>query len=177
MAKNNKFSSYVRDDSLSIPQRVAHFLDWAAANKPSEFVPYNVVVQQILGTKQLPRLAGEEVQRVRRASAAVRSALITKYDREMVSLPGVGVRATFDDADRLANVAPRKARRLVAARRGFMVTANAINLDNVPNTPEYAGLKSWMRQDVQSVLKMIGSSSFEQKLLPPSTAASDGTDK
>jgi hypothetical protein len=173
MAKNSKaFSNYVRDDDLSIPQRVAHFLDWAAINKAGEFVPYNVIVQQILGTKRLPQLAGEEVQRVRRASATVRQTLITKYDREIVSLPGVGVRATFNDADRLANVAPRKARRLDAARRGFMVTANAINLNNVPDTPEYAGLKDWMRRDVQTVLKMIGTSSFEQKLLPPNTQVS-----
>lgn len=175
MAKQQQqYSGYVRDDALSIPQRVAHFLDWAATNKPGEFMPYNMIVQAIMGYKRMPQLASDEVQRVKRtASANVRQTLITKYDREIVSLPGVGVRATHSDADRLEHVAPKKARRLDGARRSFMITANAINLSNVPNTPAYASLKAWMEKDVRGVLRLIGSDEFERKLLPPGVTVQD----
>lgn len=179
MAKNKQqFSGYVRDDSLSVPQRVAHFLDWAATNKPGEFVAYNMIVQAIMGYKHMPRLDSEEVQRVKRASAAnVRSTLATKYDREIISLPGVGVRATFSDADRLEHVAPKKAKRLDGARRSFMLTANAIDLRSVPDTAAYAPLKRWLGHEVRDVLKLIGSPEFERKLLPPSTQAPDESAK
>lgn len=176
MAKRNakQVDGYVKDDAMSRTKRVAHFLDWAAVNKPGEFMPYNVIVKAIMGYTYMPRLDGDEVRQIKNAtSGGVRSSLIGEYNRELVTLPGVGIRATTSDADRLEYVAPRKAQRLATARRNFMLTANAINLRNVPNTPAYAALKSWMQREVGDVLKLIGSAEFERKLLPPSTGPAE----
>lgn len=170
MKPHKKIEQYTTDMSLSLTQRAAHFLDWAAKNMPGDPIPYNVIVKKIMNLPQLPRLDNDTVDRFRRsAGAGLKKAMIDKYGREIVNLPGIGIRATVDDADRLANVAPIKARRLNAARKSFMITATGIDLRNVPNTPEYAGLKAWMGREVKHVLEKIGSEDFMRKLLPPGT--------
>lgn len=169
MAKPHKqIDQYVKDETLSTTQRAAHFLDWAAKQAPKEFFPYNVIYKAIMGMPHMPRLDNEAVALFKRtATAGLRKALVTKYDREVINLVGVGIRASVDDADRLTNVAPMKARRLDSARRSFMLTAASIDLHNVPNTPAYAALKAWMGREVRDVIKQIGSPEFAMKLLPP----------
>lgn len=169
MAKaHKKIEQYVKDDSMSQTQRAAHFLDWAAKNMPGEYQAYNVILKAVLGQKMLPRQDGDQVKLFKASIPnGVKRALLDKYDREIVTLPGIGVRATVDDADRLTNVAPIRARRLNASRRAFLVTATGIDLAKVPDTPELAGLKAWMGTEVRTVLKTLGSPEFERKLLPP----------
>lgn len=172
--KKSKIEQYVRIDTLTLNQRAAHFLDWAARNMPGEAIPYNVVVRTIMGYTRLPSLKSEEVARFKsNLTSQVRKILLTKYGRELITVIGVGTRATVDDADRLVHVAPKRARRLNAARAAFVVTATGINLANVPDTPRYIALKRWLATDVRGVLAAVNSPSFAQKLLPPGSATEE----
>lgn len=164
-----KLEEYVTDTELSMTQRGAHFLHWAAQHMPNVFQSYPVIYKAITGQRSLPRANSEHVELLKRNVTGMRTALLKHYNREVVSLPGIGIRATVDDADRLANVAPAKARRLDAARKSFMITATGIDLRKVPDTAEYAGLKKWMGRSVRDVLDQIGSDEFTRKLLPPTT--------
>ena len=154
---------------MSHGQRAAHFLDWKAQHNPGEFVPYNELLKNITGVARMPQLKSQEVEHLRKNAHAIRKNLFEKYNREMISMPGVGIRASIDDADVLKNVVPRKAGRLQSARLGFVKTVSNIDQKNIPDTPELRPLKGWLVREVKDLVKQIGSPEFERKLLPPST--------
>lgn len=173
--KRSKFtldiSKFSTDHKLSIPHRAAQYLDWAAKNYPHQYTPYNLMCQALMGYDRTPKLKNAEVERLRNSLGRIRTILVEKYDRDLVAQPGLGPRATVDDADKLKMVMPKKAARLASARAGFVNTANSIDTKAIPNSPELASLKDWFSRSVKDVVKQIGSKEFERKLLPPNTQA------
>lgn len=172
-AKRSKFtldiSKFETNHKLSIPHRAAQFLDWAAKNYPHQYTPYNLLLQAVMGYDRTPKLKNAEVERLRNASGRIRMLLVDKYARDLVVQPGLGPRATVDDADKLKMVMPKKAARLQSARISFVSTANSIDTKTIPNSPELSTLKDWFGRSVKDVVRQIGSKEFERKLLPPST--------
>jgi hypothetical protein len=166
MKKQNGYEIQVK---MSKPQRAAHFLDWNAKHSPGDFVAYNELLKAITGVGRMPQLKSQEVEHLRRNGYAIRKHLFEKYGRELVSLPGVGVRASIDDADVLKNVVPKKATRLQSARVGFIKTVSHIDQKNIPDTAEMRPLKGWLTHQVKDIMKQISDPSFERKLLPPSS--------
>lgn len=156
-------------------QRAAHFLDWNAKHKPGEFTAYNLLFKQITGVGRTPQLKSEEVEHLRRHSQTIKKVLFDTYGREMISLPGVGVRASIDDADVLKNVVPKKASRLQSARVGFLKTVSNIDQKNIPDTAELKPLKSWLNREVRELVKQISAPEFERKLLPPAAESTSTT--
>lgn len=165
-AKKNEVK-YDIDLSLSQVQRAAHYLDWSAKHHPGTYVPFNVLLRDINGYKHKPQLKSEEVERLRKNNSAIKKVLWSKYGREVVSLPGVGIRASTDDADTLTNVVPKRAARLNSARTNFLQTVTNIDPAKVPNTPALKPHKDWLTNEIKSLVKTIGSAEFERKLLPP----------
>jgi hypothetical protein len=163
-------SKYETNHKLSIPNRAADYLDWAARNYPHQYTPYNLMCQALMGYDRTPKLKNAEVERLRNALGRIRAILVSKYGRDLVAQPGLGPRATVDDADKLKMVMPKKAARLASARSQFVTTANSIDARLVPNTPELMGLKDWFSRSVKDVVKQISSKEFEAKLLPPGVA-------
>jgi hypothetical protein len=168
-------SKFTTNHKLSIPHRAAEYLNWAAKNYPHQYTPYNLMCQALMGYDRTPKLKNAEVERLRNSLGRIRVILIEKYDRDLVSQPGLGPRATVDDADKLKMVLPKKSARLASARAGFVNTANSIDPKQIPNTPELAALKDWFGRSVKDVVKQIGSKSFEALLLPPSTMSKPST--
>lgn len=162
-------SKFQTDHKKSIPNRAAEYLDWAAKNYPHQYTPYNLMCQALMGYDRTPKLKNAEVERLRNSLGRIRQILVEKYERELVAQPGLGPRATVDDADKLKMVMPKKAARLASARAQFVSTANSIDPKLIPNSPELAALKDWFSRSVKDVVKQIGSKEFESKLLPPST--------
>lgn len=165
--KRSNGAKYEIQLKLTSGQRAAHFLDWNAKHSPGEFTAYNMLFKQITGVARTPQLKSEEVEHLRRHSHSIRKTLFDKYGREMVSLPGVGVRASIDDADILKNVVPKKASRLQSARVGFLKTVSNIDQKNIPDTVELKPLKNWLNREVRELVKQISAPEFERKLLPP----------
>lgn len=167
MKKNG--TQYDIDLSLSQVQRAANFLDWSAKNHPGTYVAYNELLRSINGYSKKPQLKSDEVERLRKNSHAIKKNLWDKYKREIVSLPGVGIRASTDDADVLTNVVPKRATRLQSAKNSFVQTVTNIDPTKIPNTPALKPHKDWLQKEIRDLVKQIGSAEFERKLLPPAT--------
>jgi hypothetical protein len=152
---------------LSMSHRVAHFLDWAAQNTPGEFQAFNVVAKMVNGFKHMPRFDSEDVDRIKRTVTPARKILHTKYLRGLVSLPSVGIRATFDDLDRAKYDLTKKAKTLDRAAENFEQTLASINPANIPSTGEAGLYKQWVQHNAADVLKRLRAPGFKQNLLPP----------
>jgi hypothetical protein len=168
-------SEYKTDQTLTFPHRMAHFLDWAAARYPHQFIAYNYVYKAITGQKSKPRIDSEDAQRMSRMVTRVRQILQRDYSRDLHCSAGVGVRATVDDADTLQSTLPVKMRRLRAARESVNRTVGLIDVKKLPNTAEMVPWKKWLSSSVTDVVKMLNSDSFSKGMLPPAAPpAEDG---
>jgi len=166
--KKKDISTYEFIPEMSQTKRVAHFLDWAAKHMPKEFLPYNVVLKAISGYKHLPRLESKEVEFIRSAITRVRKVLLATYHRGTVTMPGIGVRATVDDADMVVHDVAKKGQRVTSAMNAFTASVNVVNVANIPKTAEMAPYQKYIRQ-AKEVVGLFGSQEFLQKLLPPKT--------
>lgn len=164
--KRADVSQYEPDSTQSMTKRIAHFLDWAAANMPKEFLQYNVILKAVMGYKHLPRLETKEVEFVRSAITRVRKVLLEQYKRGTVSMVGVGVRATVDDADMVAFDVVKKGKRVQSAVKSFTDSVNIVNVAAIPRLPENVALIRYAR-DSKTFVSEIGSTGYLQKLLPP----------
>lgn len=155
----------VLDLKLTIPARIAQALDYGAETAPGTIIPYNVLLQMVMGFAKLPRLGSEDVDRLRGKMTSAARVLHEKYGRGKHSIPGVGVRATFSDADRLTTEVPRKKKAAGAAMRSLTKSMGAINIKNVPNTPELKEHRDWWLHNSKNVLDT--SIDLIRRLLPP----------
>jgi hypothetical protein len=165
-AKKNG-AKYEVDQGLSKVQRAAHFLNWSALHHPGTYVPFNELLRSIQGYERKPQLKSEEVEHLRKNGSAIKKALWENYKREVISLPGVGIRASTDDADVLTNVVPKRASRLQSAKNNFVKSVTNIDPTKIPNTPALKPHKDWLQKEIKDLVKQIGSAEFERKLLPP----------
>ncbi len=161
-------NAYSPEHKDSLPQRAAHFLDWAAARYPKQYVPYNLLLKAVLGTSTTPSLHSSDVEQMRGRMSRVRVILQRKYARDLDSMPGVGARATVDDADTLVTSMPKRVASLRRAKTAVATTASLIDPAKIPNTADMAPWKRWMNASVGDVLRTLNSPEFEKKLLPPS---------
>ncbi len=171
---DQQLKDYRPDDEVSsVAARVAHFLDWAAKIGPGQYIPYNIATKTVLRLPRNPQLNSKEVETLRSRMSEVRKILQRQYGRDLDSQVGIGVRATYDDADTLTVSLPKKMRRFNAAKKSLSDTAALIDEKNVPNTPELKQWKAWLRNSVSDVLRLVGSADFEQKCLPPRSGSDD----
>lgn len=163
------YDRYVSPTKAGLSARLAHFLDWAAKNAPGQYIAYNVLTKTVHKLDRLPNMESDLVRTVRGNMTSTRAKLVKLYSRDLDSLPGIGVRATCDDADTLSVSLPKKMRRFTAAKRSLKSTVDLIDPRKIPNTPEMKPLKEWLNRSVSEVMKLISSPDFEQKCLPPSS--------
>lgn len=158
-------TGYTPDLGMSMTQRIAHFLDWAAQHKPREFIPYNEILKAVQGYDHMPRLANREIDLVKGALTRAKKVLAEKYNRGYVAKPGVGVRATTDDFDRTKNALTKKAVKLGKAAAAFKAEHAAIDPSSIPNTAEAAPWRQWVMSSGRDLVKQL--TEVERKLLPP----------
>ena len=170
---NKAIQKYRPDKDMSMTKRAAHCLDWCANECPGEYLPYNMLLKVIQQYPRMPQLNSEEVQILRRNMSNVRGHLQKTYSRELDSQPGVGVRATFSDADTLTVALPKKMSRFRAAKRSLATTVNLIDERSIPDTAELKPWKVWMRKSVADVMRLVGSEDFDTKCLPPAATETD----
>jgi hypothetical protein len=164
---------YETNPKLRNPDRSAHFLDWAAKHYPKSYVPYNYLLKAIMGYERTPRLDSEDVDRLRSNLTRIRTILQEIYGRDLDTQPGVGVRATVDDADTTTVALPKKMRRLRSAQVGLKKTVDLIDLSKLPSTADMVPWKRWLTTDVKTIMKTLDSPDFAKRMLPPGTPDKD----
>jgi len=147
-------------------KKTAFLLDWAAKNMPGVYIGYAEIVRAIDNRKSLPRLDSPDVKALRSSIANVRGLLRERYGRELDTAPN-SVRATTGDEDAATVVLPKKLRRLRSAKNAVIATHSLIDPANVKD----ARIRAYLENDVNAIIKAIGSESFDKRLLPPSADA------
>jgi len=151
---------------MSLTQRVAHFLDWAAKNLRYQYFPAQEIVKAISGYNHTPRATSKEAESVRACMTRARDLLRKEYKRGYVCQRGVGYRATVNDEDKARFDLADRTKRLASAKVSVdnslgMIDARKISISSAE------GRK--LRSFVSNVKKISGLISDDriQKLLPP----------
>lgn len=158
----------------ALVQKIAHFLDWASETKPKEVIPYNQITRSVYDLKQMPRLMNNEVVLVQRSMSRVRAVLINKYKRSLVSVPGIGCRATVDDADIVTTELAKNVRRIEKDSQRVAQIYSLVDPAKLPSTEEFKPWKDWFHRQsgTGGLFKMIQSSDWSKRLaLPPAPEA------
>ena len=161
-----KKMTYVFNPKQSLSQRAAHCLVWFARQAPGIFLPYNQLTKMIMGYSRMPNLGSQVVEQMRKRMKTVRTVLTQKYNCEGVSMPGVGVRATFSDTDRYQKVVPVKLIRVRRATESLSSTVLAIERKNLP-----ADLRAHLDSSLKVLVDRVMAPGFTKLLeLPPGGA-------
>lgn len=167
MSTKKSASEYKPVLTMSKTQRIAHFLDWSAMHVPYEIMPYNIILRAIEGYEHTPRAGSQETIALRKVTKGARAQLLKLYSRGMLSEPGVGLRATVDDADMVKTDVAKKSSRVQSA-----VKSLADSVEKVDTKSEsFQGLttewKDWFKTNAKDVVKQMASPEYLRKLLPP----------
>jgi hypothetical protein len=173
MTKNTKeidvryFIDNVLETGMRIPGRIAAALNYCAEAHPKKLVPYNILHQMVMGFAKASSQNSKDVESIRTKMTGATRILHEVYGRGKHSVPGVGVRATVDSADRLATEVVRKRGAAGAAVRSLTKSMGAIEIKEVPNTPELREHRDWFVKNSKHILEE--SNDLVKRLLPEST--------
>ena len=134
-------NDYEANKEMSIPKRIADFLNYAAKNFPSDYAPYGMIAKAVLMLPRMPRADSKEAGMIQRNMARVRTFLREDYGRELDVQRSIGVRATVDSADTLQTSMPKRMRRLESARIAVVQTAGLIDVKDLPQHARDAPLE------------------------------------
>lgn len=154
------------DNALTMPHRIAAFLDWWAKRHPYDFAAYNEILKAVMGYQRLPRLDTEEVEQIRGTVGRAEPILHEKYQRALVRSRGVGARATVDDIDVIRNKQVGRARRVERAIVALAHTGELIDVKRIPDNPANRDLKQWYSRDLNGILKQVSAPEYLAKMLP-----------
>jgi hypothetical protein len=173
MSTKTLFHGYRHDPKMLKPYRIAHALDWAAIHHKAEPMPYNLLLKAIEGYDgRTPSLKSKEVESMRNSMHRAREILRVQYNRGLVTVPGIGVRATVDDLDEAHNDVKPQLRRYVLAGESLKKKADMVNINKIPNTKENQPIRAWLEKTLKPHVKQIDSGAL-QKLLPPVNVTPD----
>ena len=86
-------------ESASLTARAASLLNHAAEKCPGAYLTWPYVTKLVLGVQRMPRVGGSDVVTMTRRAAGIRLVLQRDYGRDLVSVLGIGIRATADPED------------------------------------------------------------------------------
>jgi hypothetical protein len=168
MTKKRKaaVADYESLPGMSLTQRVAHFLDWAAKNLRYQYFPAQEVVKAVNGYKKTPRANSKEADSVRSCMPRVRALLCKEYKRGYICQRGVGYRATVNDEDKARYDLADRTKRLASAKVNVDSSLGLIDARKISGSnAEGRRLRSFVR-NVKKISSLISDDRI-QKLLPP----------
>jgi hypothetical protein len=124
-------AGYKSDPKQPLFKRLAEFLQWAAVKHPKKISPWNVATKAVMGYDRTPSMTFKEVAHLRSTSSRARLFLMDKYQRDVVCIVGVGVRASAGDEDTYKTGMVKRARVLDRAALGVERTAAIIDIKNL----------------------------------------------
>lgn len=161
--KQIKLEDFSVDVTLSMPKRIASFLDWAAKVTPGRPVSYQLLTKVCAKTNRLPSENDSRVAVVKNAVSRAKNVLIDEYGRGVVSHPGMGIRATIDSEDTARTQMETDTRRITSAIRAADRTRSIINVKDIKDKE----LKNRVNS-VNNVIKVLVSQDVMTRLLPES---------
>lgn len=148
---------YRIDDKKQLTERAAECLSQLAEQNPGGFIAYNLLYKAVIGQKVTPKLKSQEVEGLRKKMHRIKQILREQYNRELVSAPGVGVRATTGDVDKLEKVVPKRVMVFEKARARLVNVTESIELKNVPVGHP---MRKYLQTRVQPLLEKVTSEGF-----------------
>lgn len=151
---------------MSLTQRIAHFLDWAAKNLRYQYFPAQEILKAINKYKTTPRAASKETESVKACMTRARELLRKEYKRGYVCQRGIGYRATVNDEDKTRFDLTDRTKRLASAKINVDNSLEMIDTRRITSsTQEGRKLRNFV-QNVKQISKLISDDRI-QKLLPP----------
>lgn len=160
-ARQIKLEDFSVDINLSMPKRIASFLDWAAKVAPGRPVSYQLLTKVCAKTGRLPSENDSRVTVVKNAVSRAKNVLIDAYGRGIVSHPGMGIRATIDSEDTARTQMENDTRRIASAIKAADRTRSIINVKDIRDKD----LRSRVL-NVNSAIKVLVSQDVMSRLLP-----------
>ncbi len=166
-----KIDKYNIDTRMTVTQRIANFLDWAIKNGGArEVIAYNDLFRAVIGGKR-PRMTSPEIKTLRHKMGRVRQILREDYERDLISVPGVGVRASVDSEDLVRNALPPRARAARSANSSLTRTVGLVDQKTLPHTAEFAPYRKWLGE-ITTAARVITSGGLD-RLRPNALAATN----
>lgn len=166
MTKSNNSSkqnyNYPVIQEMTMPHRVAHFLDWVATREPGSCITYHNIVRAVMGYGPSVKVPTSEIHQLRDRMHRVGQILREKYKRELYMEPGFGARATKDSEDLVENVLSKRTRRLVSARNSVDASLQLVEGSKL-RSPR---LKAF-HQEVVTTIGQLNDNRITKLLLPP----------
>jgi hypothetical protein len=153
--------------------QICEFLHHMAVEFPHETILYEEIVQALDGLRSRPKVGNPRIKQIRNLISNARLVMRRDYKRDIVGVPGVGVRATVDDLDMVQTAAIRDAQRVDRAARKFDETVSMVNTEEFKLLAEHSSdpdafreLTEWWCNDVKNAVKHLKASIKDSKLLP-----------
>jgi hypothetical protein len=157
----NVLAQWEPDRKKGLAWNVAACLDFAARRLPLEPISWSLLTKCVLGGK-MQHPDSNVVVLMSRRSSMIRAYLGKEFNRGMVSVRGLGVRATVDSDD-YANTQLRKdATRYEGARQRLVVSRSRVDTKTMKNRE----LRAWVDDGVTKVLA-AHTDRLAKLLLPP----------
>jgi hypothetical protein len=157
----------------SLSGQICEFLHQMAVEFPHETILYEEIAQALDKLRSRPVANNARVIQIRNNISIARRVMRRDYKRDIVGVPGVGVRATVDDLDMVQTAAVRDAKSVDRAARKFSDTCEMVNTEEfkllaaqTDNPEEFTELTRWWVNDVQVAVKKLRASIKNDKLLP-----------
>jgi len=154
-------------DNLTV--RLATFLVWLCGKKPHIFIAPNIACKAINGYKHTPQKGSDEVAKLRSRYGRVRAILRKTHKKDLIVEPGIGMRASVDDADVGIKSEPKYIKKFNSARAALVAVDSLVDWKKVPKTAENMPFILNHNKNVGPLLKEISTPTFLAKLLPPVT--------
>lgn len=164
------FRSFKLPESMSISNRIAFVLDWAAKKGPGTVIPYNIIYKHVYGVPNTPSTSNKDVVMLRKKLASARPILQKKYNRQLKSVAPLGARATTDSLDVVRSNIPSDVRRVNSAHAALQRTAKLVDVAKLPEGAD----KSYYVRTISPALKALASDERLAKLLPPKSPVDGG---
>ena len=160
-----KLENYKSDATLSTPQRIAAYLDWAATIAPGRPVSYTLLTKIVEFCAKLPTEKDHRVLRIKTSVRRAQKHLREAYGRGLVAHPGYGVRATTSDEDYASTRFQTDKKRFVSSAKALDISQSMIKTSNIQDKE----LRNSV-QAVKSTFKLLVQHDVLNKLqLPPKT--------
>lgn len=162
-----------------ISSRIAEFLNWGAEKYPRSVFTYEEITQAIFTLGSLPKVGSKQVQNIRNAVSRARIIMRDKFKRDIVTIKGVGARATVDSADTLTTSVVREVASHERSCKKLKETVALINNKELQDLIEKAPadlkedlrtLGDWYSDVLMRYVKRLEQPQAMQALLPPPPA-------
>lgn len=161
------FQGFEFKQEESNAKRAAHALHWLSKRHPGACVAWNILFRVISLWARTPALNSQEATKLRRSTRDIKRWLLEIYGDNLVVEPGFGVRASYDERDKLLHALPPAIKRFNSSRASLGQVQKNIDASKIARTAETANLLD-AHKDSKNVLSYAGRyPSLTAAVVPP----------